>query len=196
MHQPLPDPHQDAYSRTIFGFWLYLMTDFMMFAALFATYGVLQATADPHATESFHLFPPAAAFMQTLGLLGCSLTSGLGGAAAHRKDKGQTIFYFLLTFLMGFFFLWLGLYEWIRLIREGYRWDSTALLSAFYTLVGTHAVHMLFALLWTIVLLVPVARTHLNPIHVRRLTCLRMFWQFLYVVWLFIFSLIYLVGRA
>lgn len=192
-HESFPDTHHDAYSKTVFGFWVFLMSDLLLFGALFATYMVLSNSTfgGPSAKD---LFRPSFTLIQTLVLLVSSLTAGLAGAAAHRKHKRETTALFGLTFLLGIVFMWMMLSEFSTLVRAGNGWDKSAFLSAYFTIVGTHGAHVLFALLWIPVLLIPVWREGVSHVSIRRLTCLRMFWQFLNIVWVFIFSFVYLMG--
>ncbi len=192
-HEPYPDAYHDAYSRTTFGFWLYLLTDFILFGSLFATYAVLHNNTfgGPGAGQLFHL---PFNLIQALILLTASFTVGLGGASAHRRKKSWTIALFGLTFLLGAIFLWMQFDEFSRLIQSGNGWQRSAFLSAYFTLVGTFALHMVFALLWIFVLLVPVCIQEIDAVCIRRLTCLKMFWQFLNIVWVFIFCFVYLMG--
>ena len=193
-HEHYPDPHHDLYSRTQFGFWIYLLTDFVLFATIFATYAVLVHSTFGGPTAA-HLFSPSAALWPAVILLISSWTIGLGGAAAHRKDKRWTLVYFSFTFVLGLIFLSMVLSHFSRLSHMGYTWDKSAFLSAYFTLVGTHAVHMVFALIWVLVLLYPlIIEEEVSHISIRRLTCLRMFWQFLNIIWVFIFSFVYLMG--
>lgn len=193
LHESDPDTHHDIYSKTIFGFWVYLLTDFMMFATFFATYAVLcnNTYGGPSAGELFNL---PYTLIQTLLLLVSSLTIGLAGAFAHRKHKNWTIALFGVTFLLGIVFMGMELTEFTRFVNEGNSWQRSAFLSVFFTLVGVHGLHVLFGLLWFIVLLPPVWIHGLTPVSVRRLTCLRMFWQFLNIIWVFIFTIVYLMG--
>lgn len=194
-HESYPDPHHDTYSRTIFGFWVYLMTDFVLFGAIFATYAVLKDSTfgGPAAKDLFYL---PFTLIQTLVLLLGSLTAGLGGASAHRKNKKATLLFFSLTFLIGAIFMGMMLAEFSHLHRAGHGWNQSAFLSAYFTLVGTLGVHVLFGLVWILVLLVPVWREGISHVSLRRLTCLRMFWQFVNIVWMLIFSFVYLLGVA
>ena len=194
-HESFPDTHHDIYTKTTFGFWLYLLTDFILFAAFFATYAVLYKGiyGGPSGSELFDL---PIALLQTFILLTASFTCGLAGACAHRKQVNKTVLFFGITFLLGLVFVGMECAEFARFIREGNSWEKSAFLSAFFTLVGTHGLHMLFAMAWTIVLLVPVLREGLNSVSIRRLTCLRMFWQFLNVVWVFIFTMVYMGGSC
>ena len=192
-HEHFPDTHHDPYSTTVFGFWVYLLTDFMMFATFFATYAVLRngTAGGPSAHELFHL---PFTLIQTLVLLFGTFASGLGKVAAHRRQKYWTIAFFGITFLCGAVFMGLEFTELTALVKSGNGWDRSAFLSAFFTLVGTHGLHVIFGLLWIIVLLLPVWRHGITPVSMRRLSCLSLFWQFLNLVWVFIFSFVYLLG--
>lgn len=183
----------EVYSKTVLGFWIYLLTDFVMFACLFATYIVLKegTYGGPAARDLFHA---SSALPRTLLLLAAALTSGLGGICAHRQKKNQTLLYFSLTCVLGALFVGMQYAEFQALLDQGASWKNSGFLSSFFTLVGTHFVHVLFALLWTIVFLVPVALYGLDAICIKRLTCLRLFWQFINLVWVFIFTLVYLMG--
>lgn len=191
--EKFPDAYHDVYSKTVFGFWVYLLTDFILFGTLFATYSVLRGSTfgGPSPKELFQL---PFTLTQTLFLLTSSFTVGLAGAYAHRKDKQKTIALFLLTFFLGIAFMGMELTEFSRILSRGYSWKTSAFLSAYFTLIATHGIHMIFALLWVIVLILPVWRRGLTAVSVQRLTCLRMFWQFLNIVWVFIFTAVYLVG--
>lgn len=193
MHERYSDTHHDTYARTVFGFWIYILTDFVMFGTFFATYAVLSKNTfgGPSSNELFSL---PFSLIQTLVLLTSSFIVGLAGASVHRKNKNATMAFFAVTFLLGIIFVGMQLHEFTRLISVDGSWRRSAFLSAYFTLVGTHGVHMLLALLWVIVLIVPVWREGITSVSIRRLTCLRMFWQFLNIVWVFIFSFVYLMG--
>lgn len=192
-NEQLPDPHQDTFSKTVFGFWVYLMTDFMMFATLFATYQVLKGSTfgGPGIKDLFSL---SYMTIQMLFLLAASSAAGFGSMAVHRKKKNQAIGLFALVFLFGLVFFWMQCSELVRLHESGYSWKNSAFLSAYFTLIGTHAVHIFFALLWIPVLIAPLFRREIDLDSLKRLTCLRLFWQFLNVVWIFIFTVVYLMG--
>ena len=185
--------HEENYSKTLFGFWVYLLSDLVLFGALFATYAVLRTATygGPSAAELLH---PSRALMQTLLVLTASFTSGLGKVFTHRGMKNATLTMYGLTFLLGIAFMMIGLTEWNDLVVQGSSWKKSAFLSAFFTLIGTYFLHMICALLWVIVLLVPVFKKGLTPVNVKRRSCLTMFWQFLNIVWIFIFSIVYLLG--
>ncbi|MBF5058829.1 cytochrome c oxidase subunit 3 [Candidatus Neptunochlamydia vexilliferae] len=188
-----PDTHHDVYSKTTFGFWLYIVTDFMLFATLFAAYAVLRNNTfgGPTARELFDL---DFTLIQTFVLLTATLTVGLGGAFAHRRNKWGAISFFTLTFLLGLIFLGMQESDFSRLIQSGNGWERNAFLSAYFSVVGIFWLHIIFALLWTILLLIPLFCQGVSPASIRRLTCLRMFWQFLNMVWVFIFAIVYLIG--
>lgn len=192
-HESYPDPHHDVYSKTIFGFWIYLLTDFVLFGVLFATYAVLQDSTfgGPQAKD---LFNPAFNLVQTLVLLSSSLTIALGSAYTHRRKKGMTIVFFALTFILGLIFAIMQFKEFSHILQLGYSWKTSAFLSAYFTLVFTHTLHILVGLLWIIVLIAPVCVYKITSESVKRLTCMRMFWQFLNIVWIFIFTMVYLLG--
>jgi len=187
------DHDQEVYSKTLLGFWIYLLTDFVVFATLFATYMVLHNNTfgGPSAKELFDL---PFTLAQTLILLTSSFTIGVASTFVHKNHKGGTFFFFGITFLLGLFFTWMQWAEFSQLVTAGDSWQKSAFLSAFFTLVGTHWIHMILGLLWILVFILPVFRYGLTPVHVRRLTCLKMFWQFLNVVWVFIFTVVYLLG--
>lgn len=193
MHEALPDSHQDTNAKTFFGFWLYLMTDCVMFATIFATYAVLSGSTagGPSGKELFHL---PFVLTETLILLAGSFTCGLAMLPEHFEKKNQMLGWFALTFVLGLAFLAFEGAEFSRLIEAGYGWQKSAFLSAYFTLIGTHGLHLLIGLLWMIVLLVPVIRRGPAAVSFRRLTCLRLFWHFLYLIWIFTFTFVYLIG--
>lgn len=181
--------------KWIFGFWIYLMTDIIMFAVLFATYEVLHASTfgGPSGAELLGL-PRALA--ETLILLTSSFTSSLAVDAVHRGKARSTTVWLVATFLLGAAFLGLELTEFGRLIAEGNGPQRNAFLSAFFTLVGTHGLHIAIGLLWMAVAAVQV-RVHGLTEHVRSLLeRFGLFWHFLDVVWIFIFTVVYLMAHV
>ncbi len=186
------DKHETN-DKVIFGFWVYLMTDLIMFAALFAAYAVLRNNTfgGPAGKELFSL---PFVLIETLILLTSSFTTGLGMLAARRNDKNQTLTWFGITFLLGASFLALELNEFSRLIAEGHSPQKSAFLSSFFTLVGTHGLHITVGLLWIMTMMIQIVRSGLTTNNVRKLTCLSLFWHFLDIVWIFIFTIVYLMG--
>lgn len=176
-----------------FGFWVYIMTDCVLFASLFATYAVLRNNTfgGPGGAELFNL---PNVLVETIILLTSSFTCGLAMLAAHRNDKNQVYGWFGLTFLLGIAFLAMELTEFHHLVQDGNGWQSSAFLSSFFTLVGTHGLHITVGLLGIGVLLFQIVRQGLTAATVRNLTSLSLFWHFLDIVWIFIFTIVYLLG--
>ncbi len=189
------DVHQENYRKTLFGFWVYLMTDCILFGMLFATFAVLQATAfPPHPGREIFSMP----FMliETLLLLASSFVSGLVGIAANKQHKSATLMSLVGTFVLGASFVGMELFEFVNLVHEGHSWKESAFLSSYFTLVGTHGLHVSFGLIWIGVMSVQVYCKELTWIVQKRLACFRLFWHFLDVVWIFIFTFVYLIGAA
>jgi len=183
----------EATDRVMFGFWVYLMTDLLMFAILFAVYAVLHGNTvgGPGGDE---LFSQPQALAETLILLTSSFTCGIGMIAARRGNKNQVLTWFGLTFLLGVAFLSLELQEFAEFIREGHTMSSNAFLSSFFVLVGTHGLHILSGLFWMFITLLYVVVRGLNRHLVRKLALLSLFWHFLDIVWIFIFTIVYLMA--
>jgi len=191
-----PTHHQaEADDRALFGFWIYLMTDLLMFSVLFAVYAVLHGNTDGGKTGK-DLFSLNLALTETLILLTSSFTCGIGMIAARAGRKNQVLTWFGLTFILGLIFLGLELNEFSNLIREGHTIQSNAFLSSFFTLVGTHGLHITSGLLWMAVTLIYIAKRGLNSNMVRKLAMLSLFWHFLDIVWIFIFTIVYLRAFA
>jgi cytochrome o ubiquinol oxidase subunit 3 len=179
--------------KTVFGFWVYLMTDCVLFATLFATFAVLRGNTygGPSGAELFSL---PFVLIETLILLTSSFTSGLAMLALHRRDTRQILVWLGITFLLGAAFLGMELSEFHKLALEGNSWRRSGFLSAFFTLVGTHGLHIATGLLWLIVLSVQLVKRGIGPTTARRLTLFSMFWHFLDIIWIFIFTFVYLLG--
>lgn len=184
---------KQADNKTVLGFWIYLMTDCIIFASLFATFIILRNNTfgGPSGQDLFEL---PFILTETLLLLTSSFTCGLGIIAAFRKDRFQTVLWFSVTFLLGAAFLGMELYEFYHLIHDGNSWQRSGFLTAFFTLVGTHGLHIFIGLLWIIVLLLQVIKRGLTRHTTRRLLLLSLFWHFLDVIWIFIFTIVYLMG--
>jgi cytochrome o ubiquinol oxidase subunit 3 len=180
-------------SKNLLGFWIYIMTDCVLFATLFATFAVLRNNTfgGPSGAELFSL---PFVLVETMLLLTSSFTCGLGLLAARQKEKNQVLAWFGATFVMGLSFLTMELTEFSHLANEGHSWTANAFLSSFFTLVGTHGLHITIGLIWMIVLMLQVAKRGLGRHTIRRLTLLSLFWHFLDIVWIFIFTIVYLTG--
>lgn len=188
----LTEDHHPENSTNL-GFWLYLMSDCLIFAVLFATYAVVgrNYAAGPSPADLFDLKLVA---INTAMLLFSSITYGFAMLQMERGAKAETLFWLGITGLFGLAFLGLELYEFAHLIHEGATPQRSAFLSAFFTLVGTHGLHVTFGIIWLITLMVQVSKHGLIPENRRRLMCLSMFWHFLDVVWIGVFSVVYLMG--
>ena len=182
-----------ANDRVMFGFWVYLMTDLLMFTVLFAVYAVLHGNTagGPSGRELFSL---PLALTETLILLTSSLTCGIGMIAARRGSKKQVLVWFSITFVLGLAFFGLEMKEFAEFIHEGHTLQSSAFLSSFFTLVGTHGLHIISGLLWIVITLAFVLKRGLNPHMVRKLGLLSLYWHFLDIVWIFIFTVVYLMA--
>jgi len=180
-------------AKTTFGFWVYLMTDCVLFASLFATYGVLHNNTfgGPGAAELFSL-PYVLA--ETLLLLTSSFTCGLALLAARQGNRQRVLWLFGITFVLGAAFLGLELHEFANLVNEGHSWRQSGFLSAFFTLVSTHGLHITIGLLWIAVMMIKLYKQGFKANTLKRLTMLGMFWHFLDLVWIFIFTFVYLMG--
>jgi len=223
MHEKTPPPgataqvfyeqeeHAHGDGGTLIGFWIYLMGDSLIFAALFATYGVLgrNYAAGPSGADLFDLRLIA---VNTALLLLSSITYGFAMLEMDKDQAGTplaklriarlfgddqvgaVLSWLAITGLFGAAFLAIELYEFGHLIHEGASPQRSAFLSAFFTLVGTHGLHVTFGIVWLVTLMVQVRQHGLIEENQRRLMCLSMFWHFLDVVWIGVFTFVYLMG--
>ncbi|MGF7156592.1 cytochrome o ubiquinol oxidase subunit III [Novosphingobium gossypii] len=189
----LEEHHHPEGGSTMLGFWIYLMSDCLIFAMLFAAYGVLggNLAAGPGPKDLFEL--PLVA-LNTAMLLFSSITYGFAMLAMEKGNKGGTQAWLLVTAVFGAAFLSIELYEFAHLIHEGATPMRSGFLTAFFSLVGTHGLHVTFGLVWLFTLVVQVGRKGLIPANKRRLMCLSLFWHFLDVVWIGVFTFVYLMG--
>jgi cytochrome o ubiquinol oxidase subunit 3 len=190
----LVDEHDHAEGgSTMLGFWIYLMSDCLIFAVLFAIYGVLgrNYAAGPAPKDLFEL--PLVA-VNTSMLLLSSITYGFAMLAAQEDKRNTTQLWLALTALFGLAFIGIELHEFRELIEQGATPQRSAFLSAFFTLVGTHGLHVTFGLVWLFTLMVQVGKFGLTEPNRRRLMCLSLFWHFLDVIWIGVFTIVYLLG--
>ena len=185
------DHESEASDRSMFGFWIYLMTDLLMFAVLFAVFVVLSGKILGGGSGR-ELFSLPLALTETYLLLTSSFTCGLAMIAARKHLKSQTLIWFGITFAIGLVFLSLELMEFKDLIHEGYSLRTNAFWSSFYVLVGTHGLHILTGLIWIATALVYIMKRGLSSNMIRKLAMLSLFWHFLDIVWIFIFTIVYL----
>lgn len=189
------DHEAEALDRSMFAFWVYLMTDLLMFSVMFAVYAVLHGNTVGGETGRT-LFKLPLALSETLILLTSSFTCGIAMIQARRGKKTQTLIWFAITFALGLAFLSLELREFAQLIHEGNTLHSNAFLSSFFVLVGTHGIHITSGLLWMATTMIFIMKRGLNSHLVRKLTYLSLFWHFLDIVWIFIFTVVYLGSRT
>lgn len=189
----VPDPHQDTFSKTVLGFWMYLMSDCLIFGSLFATYAVLHNSTFG-GPSSRDLFSLPTAFIETMILLFSSLTCGLAMLASIQNKTTHVIRWLAITFLLGASFVGIEIYEFAELIQEGNSWEKSAFLSSFFALVGTHGLHVSVGLLWMFVMIAQLFFSGLTTTTFRRLVVFSLFWHFLDLVWIFIFTFVYLMG--
>lgn len=193
-HGELGHGHDHHESHSVFGFWLYLMTDCFLFASLFVTFAVLghQFAGGPTAKDLFDI--PGVA-LETALLLLSSITYGFAMIGAYKRKSGTVLKWLAVTFLLGVGFLVLEMQEFAHLIHEGAGPQRSAFFSAFFTLVGTHGLHVTIGLIWMAVLMVQVIKKpNLTQREITRLTCLSLFWHFLDIVWICVFSFVYLAS--
>ena len=185
--------HHDDNSKATFGFWIYIMSDCILFAMLFATYAVLHTHVYGGANDK-ELFSMPFVLIETFILLTSSFTYGLAMLASNKGAKSQVLFWLFITFLLGLSFVSMEVHEFSKLIAEGNSFSRSAFLSSFFTLVGTHGLHVTSGLIWRLSLMFQVAKHGIMPKTQSRLACLSLFWHFLDIVWIFVFTIVYLMG--
>ena len=183
----------DVYEQRAFGFWLYLMSDAIIFSLLFATYAVM-ARNNAGGPTANTLFSLPNAFAETMLLLFSSITFGLATLAMKSGEKQRMLAWLLVTFLLGLGFVGLEIREFHGMVRAGAGPDRSGFLSAFFTLVGTHGLHVTFGLIWILIMTSQVVIKGLTMPVTSRVLRLGLFWHFLDIVWIGIFSVVYLPG--
>lgn len=185
--------HAQHETGTLLGFWIYLMSDCLIFACLFAVHAVVgfNTAMGPSAAELFSL---PLILLSTAMLLFSSITYGFAMIASQNENKRGVLVWLAITGLFGLAFVSISGYEFYHMIHEGALPSTSAFLSSFFTLVGTHALHVIFGIIWLIVLMVQIGQQGLDHANRRKLMCLSMFWHFLDVIWIGVFSFVYLVG--
>lgn len=182
-------------SKDVFGFWIYIMSDCILFSCLFATFIVLRDNTfgGPGMREITNL---PYVLKETLFLLASSFTYGMAILSMYKNYQHRVIGWLIVTFLLGLSFVVMEVNEFAHLVIEGHGPNTSAAMSAFFTLVGTHGFHVSMGLFWMLVLIIQTAIFKLNPAMRRRLTYLGLFWAFLDIVWIFVFTIVYLMGVA
>jgi cytochrome o ubiquinol oxidase subunit 3 len=192
-HENLSIEARDADSTVVFGFWMYLMTDFVLFAALFAVYAVLRGNTfgGPSGAQLFDL---PYVLVETILLLTSSFVCGLALLAARAGSVRLVLLGLGTTALLGAGFVVMEASEFTRLIAGGNTPDLSAFLSSYFTLVGTHGLHVSAGLAWIIALMAVIARRGLTRANMRKLMLFSLFWHFLDIIWIFIFTIVYLMS--
>lgn len=188
--------HHDDTDITVFGFWTYLMSDLILFGTLFIAFAVLSSHIPAGTPSPKDLFGDTLGFVltETFALLISSVTFGFAVLASYKKNVAQVLVWLIITFIFGASFIGMELYEFNHLVHAGHGPSHSAFLSAFFTLVGTHGIHVTSGLVWMIILMIQIKKNGLTTINTRRLACLSLFWHFLDIVWICVFSVVYLMG--
>ena len=186
--------HADQDATDVFGFWLYIMTDCILFGTLFATFLVLnyQNMSAPGGLKNYIDLKDV--LIETFFLLASNFTFCLAFLSLHKKKILNTVAWLGLTFLRGASFVFLEIKEFIHMANEGFRWDLNGQASSFFTLVGTHGFHVSCGLLWIFVMMIQLPFIKSFSVAERRMTYLGLFWNFLDIVWIFVFTVVYLMG--
>jgi cytochrome o ubiquinol oxidase subunit 3 len=179
-------------SKDVFGFWIYIMTDCILFACLFAVYAVFHTHTygGPSAKELFSL---PFVLAETMLLLTSSFTYGLAMISTNASKKSVAPWLWV-TCILGAGFIYMEINEFHNLYLEGHTWATSAFLSSFFTLVATHGLHVTIGLIWMLSLIFQIKKHGITPVTKTKLTCLGLFWHFLDIVWVFVFSVVYLMG--
>jgi cytochrome o ubiquinol oxidase subunit 3 len=188
----LAEHKQESDNKTLFGFWVYLMTDCVLFASLFATYAVLHNNAFT-GPSGHKLFDLHYALIETMILLTSSFSCGLAILSSRTKNLKQVYIWLSATFILGVSFLVMELSEFSKFAHMGDSWRRSGFLSAYFTLVGTHGLHITIGLLWLLVMMFRL-KGGLTRRNTRQLTMFSIFWHFLDVIWIFIFTVVYLMS--
>src|SRR6266849_2015209 len=176
-----------------YGFWIFILSDMIMFSALFAAYAVLRGNTagGPTGAELFNL---RNVFIETMCLLLSSYTCGLGALSAERRQPGRFLIFAAFTFVLGAAFLLIEVSEFAGMVIAGAGPSRSAFLSSFFTLVGMHGAHVTAGLVWLVYMVAQLLAKGLRPVVLRRLVCFSLFWHALDIVWIGVMTLVYLMG--
>jgi cytochrome o ubiquinol oxidase subunit III len=184
-----------APTRTVvaYGFWLFIVSDIVMFSGLFAAYAVLSGRIADGPTGS-ELFDLRRVFIETMCLLLSSYTCGLGALSAERRQRDRFLLFAACTFVLGAAFLFIEISEFAGMVRAGAGPSRSAFLSAFFALVGMHGAHVTSGLVWLTYMVAQVVAKGLRPHVLRRLLCFSLFWHALDIIWVGVITVVYLMG--
>lgn len=187
------DDHHDPEALKVFGFWLFLITDCILFGTLFATYVVLRMNTNGGPT-AHEIFEMPGVIAETFILLTSSFTSGLAILSMNKGNKKGLISWLAVTAVLGAAFIGLEVTEFMKLVHDGATISTSAFLSAFFTLVGTHGLHVSLGLCWMIGLMIQLGRHGITSVTKRKVNIISLYWHFLDIVWIFVFTVVYLMG--
>ena len=184
--------HNHSDTTDIFGFWIYIMTDCILFASLFATFLILHhpGAVGPSLKPLIDL---PCVLIETFFLLFSNVTYCVAISGINENKLPTVIFWLISTFILGSGFIVMELKEFIYLIAKGYVWNASGSASAFFTLIGTHGFHVIIGLLWILIMIVQLSIFKINRDTARRMVYLGLFWNFLDIVWIFLFTIVYLM---
>jgi cytochrome o ubiquinol oxidase subunit III len=177
-----------------YGFWLFLLSDVIIFAALFATYAVLSGETNGGPSGAA-LFDKTHVFFETACLLASSVTCGFASLAVQRRDKAAAYLWMIVTFILGVAFISLERAEFASMLAAGNGPSRSAFLSAFFTLVGTHGLHVTIGLCWLLIMMLQIGTLGFLPMVRQRFFCFGLFWHALDIVWVGVFTIVYLGAR-
>ena len=199
LHEPitssLPMEYQEDGNLKIFGFWVFLAAEVVLFSTLFATYLVFHGNVAGGPTSQ-QLFDIRGFTIETFLLLTSSFTMGLGTYEMRRQNVKAVIAWVFITVLLGLGFLGMEISEFTHYVSIGASISRSAFLSAFFVLVGTHGSHVTLGIFWILSILIQVMRKGVTPKTARKLFVVGLYWHFLDVVWVFIFTVVYLTGKV
>jgi cytochrome o ubiquinol oxidase subunit 3 len=184
--------HVDLESLKQFGFWLFMITDVILFATLFATFIVLRDNTASGPIGS-QLIEMNGIIVSTFILLTSSFTSGLALLSMNKGDKKGLILWLAISALLGLSFIYLEVNEFMHLVHEGAKISTSAYWSAFYTLVGAHGLHVSIGIVWMTSIIIQLTKRGITPVTKRKVNIISLYWHFLDAVWIFVFSIVYLM---
>jgi len=188
----LPLEYQTEQNRmNILGFWIFLGAEIILFGTLFAMYGVLNARYAGGPTPK-DLFEIKGIMIETILLLTSSFTCGLAIYEMRRNNRNGLLLWFIITLLLGAGFVFMEVTEFINYVHEGATMQTSAFLSSFFVLLGTHGLHVSMGIGWATMVIIQILRRGLTPVTARKTYIIGLYWHFLDVVWIFIFTFVYL----
>jgi cytochrome o ubiquinol oxidase subunit III len=184
--------HVDQEELKVLGFWIFLVTDCLLFSTFFAVFAVLRGHTDGGFTSKD--FDVTGFIIETFILLISSFTSGLAVLAMHKDKKKSLIRWLIITAFLGAVFVGLEINEFTNMAREGATISRSAFLTSFFSLVGLHGAHVSFGIMWMIGLMIQLSRRGITTVTKRKISIISLYWHFLDAVWIFIFTVVYLMG--